>query len=484
MDEQSRPELAGAAATEPKLAHAGAVVAGSLVWRQDIQTWGHFMTGIAYLVRAGLTAALLAVTAHAQTPPPSGPLDAAARKTAVDKAAELLRTRYIFPEAGEAAARKIEAELAAGSYDALAEPWPFAQRLTADLQSVTHDRHMRVSPPGPPPGAGPNAAPPPAPVRSEAGVVRADKLPGNIGYIEISGFPPLEQFKRVVDRAMPALKDTRALIIDIRRNGGGSPDAVAYLVSHFVDPKKPMLLNTFINRKPGTSEFTRREEMTVATPMSYLGKPVYVLTSQRTFSGGEEFAYDMQTFKLATLVGETTGGGANPGGMAPIGPRFGLFVPNGRPENAITRTNWEGVGVKPEAPTAAEDALKVALEKLGQKPASGDIDRLSEAKLFSPRSTPQPGTEAVAREAMVSLARGVPDYDRMAPELAEATRQQLPGIQKMLTDLGELQAVTFREVGPNGMDAYDIKFANGSLIYRLALDDQGKVVGALISRPQ
>jgi hypothetical protein len=431
-------------------------------------------------VVAGLLAAvLLAGSAAAQTPPTVAPMDAATRKAAVTKAAEMLRTRYVFIDKGEEAAKKIEAELAAGSYDSLSEPWAFAQKLTADLQSVTHDKHMRVSPPGPPPATAAATAPPPGPpTRAEAGVVRADMLAGDVGYIEVIGFPQVESFKGPIDKSMAKLASAKALIIDIRRNGGGSPDAVAYLVSHFVDPKKPMLLNTFFNRTPNTTEFTTIEEKTVATPTSFRGKPVYVLTSERTFSGGEEFAYDMQSFKLGTLVGETTGGGANPGGMSPILPQMGLFMPNGRPENAVTKTNWEGVGVKPEIPTKKEDALKVALEKLGQKPASGDVAQLSVTKLFEPRTTEKPGVADIVKQAMAGLASGQLDYSTMSPGLADATRQQLPGIQKTMAELGELKSVTFREVGPGGMDVYDVKFANGGLIYRLAVSEDGKTVMA------
>jgi len=442
------------------------------------------MTKLTRVLAAGVLAAgLLAMTLlPAASAQPAAALDDAARAAIVAKSADALRNRYIFPDVGETTAAKIEAQLAAGAYADQTQPRSFAEKITADLYSVAKDKHLRIMAPGP---AGPaNGPPPPPPLKSEAGVVRADRLPGNIGYIEVIGFPAPAAFKPAIDKAMAAVADTRALVIDDRRNGGGSPDAVAYLVSFFVDPSKPMKLNDFTNRTPNTKDFTSRAEMTVATPTSYRGKPVYVLTSPRTFSGGEEFAYDMQSFKLGALVGETTGGGANPGGTMPVGSGLAIFLPNGRPINTVTKTNWEGVGVIPEIKTPVDDALKVALEKLGQKPVSGDIDALSEAKLFTPRSTPQPGTEATAREAMVSLARGDPDYSRMAPGLAEVTRQQLPGIQKMLTDLGELKSVTFREVGPNGMDAYDIKFANGSLIYLLALDDQGKVVTAQISRPQ
>jgi hypothetical protein len=342
---------------------------------------------------------------------------------------------------------------------------------------VTKDKHMRVSGPGVPPPGGANApAPPPA---SEGGFVRADRLPGNIGYVEVVNFPPMGAFRPAADKAMAALKDTKALIIDERRNGGGSPESVAYLVSFFLDPSKPpLLINDFTNRVAGKNEFTTRQSFSVKTPVSYLGKPIYVLTSARTFSGGEEFAYDMQAFKLGTLVGEVTGGGANPGGVGPIGSGFGLFVPNGRPINPVTKTNWEGVGVIPEIKTTKEDALQVALEKLGQKVAAKEIDKLSEAKLFSLRSTPLPGTEAMLRKMLDQLARGEPDYDQMSASLANATRQQLPMIQGQLTDVGAIKSVTFVGPGGQGGDTYDVEFEKGAQRWSLSLSADGKVDGS------
>ena len=139
----------------------------------------------------------------------------------------------MYPDVGRRAAEAIEAALAAGKYDEIVQPWSFAERLTADLQEVAHDKHMRVSArgPAPAPAAAAGGAPPPGPPpRSEAGVARADRLPDNIGYIEVVGLPGLDAFKPPVDRAMASLADTRALIIDLRRNGGGTPQAEVYLI--------------------------------------------------------------------------------------------------------------------------------------------------------------------------------------------------------------------------------------------------------------
>lgn len=422
---------------------------------------------------AMVLSALLATAAWSAAPPPAT-LDAAARTSIVNAAADALTSRYVYPDVARRAATAIKSALAAGSYDAITEPPAFAERLTADIAAIAHDKHLRVNAFGPPPAAA--GAPPPP--RSEAGVVRADRLPGNIGYIEISGFPPLEAFKAPVDKAMAPLAGTRALIIDVRRNGGGTPTSVVYLASYFLDPAKPVVVSRFISRNPDTETFRTDEFPNVATPFFYKGKPVYVLTSHYTFSGGEGLPYELQVLKRVTVVGEVTGGGANPGGTMPLAPGFNMFVPGGRNENAITKTSWEGVGVMPDVVTPADDSLKVALAKLGDATNKTTIESLSEARLFEPRSTPLPGSEAAVRRMIAELVKGEPNYELLSPGMQQVTRAQLPQLQQMLQSMGELQSVTFTEVGPQGGDGFDLKFANGVLNFVIALDEQGRTTGA------
>ncbi len=144
----------------------------------------------------------------------------------------------------------------------------------------------------------------------EAGITRADQLAGRVGYVEVRSFPSLSSFKQVIDAAMSGLSGSRALIIDARRNGGGDPESVTYLVSFLVPPDRP--ISDFIMRTAKTNDTTRRSFRSVRTPVSFLEVPVYVLMSSDTFSGGEESAYDIQALKRGTLIGETTGGGTNP----------------------------------------------------------------------------------------------------------------------------------------------------------------------------
>ena len=418
----------------------------------------------------------------APTPPPvavqANTIDSNVRRDVVAKLSDALRDNYIFPDVGQKAAEKISASLAGGEYDNLADPSAFAARLSADVAAIAHDKHMSVSSiSGPPPSpGGPVGAMP----RSEAGVVRADQLAGGVGYIEVIGFPPLPAFKPTVDKAMSVLTGSRALIIDVRRNMGGSPDAVDYLVSYLIPSNRSIEINNIVSRVPKTTNFDHKRFDSTPTPVNFAKIPVYVLTSKNTFSGGEEFAYDVQTHKLGKIVGEVTGGGANPTGPVDLGHGFVASIPWGRAENPITKTNWEGRGVQPDINAPAPDALKVALTRLGQNPAI-DIATASLKQVFAPRSTPLPGSEAATRQFIAGLVSGNPDYGSMTPEFGSFNREHLPMLrQTFLMPLGELRSIKFEGVGMMGGDEYRASFANGAIIVAVTLDANGKVAGALM----
>jgi hypothetical protein len=426
--------------------------------------------GVVSLALAGL---ISGSSARAQPPGTPPPFDAAARSAAVASAAAAFRTRYVSPEMGERAAAAIEAALKNGSYDDLAQPQAFADKLTADLRAVTNnDQHIQVLGGGPPPGAAQGP-----PVRSEGGVVRADRLAGNVGYLLVMSLGPQPLFNPALDRSMAALKDTKALIVDARDLAGGTVPSVSYLVSYFIKSDKPVHLSDIVSRTPNTETYTTNELWSVPTPFSYAGE-VYVLTSHRTLSAGEMFAYDLQALKLATIVGETTAGAANAAGVVPLGPGLALMLSGGRTQNAVTGTNWEGVGVKPEVAAPSADALKVALEQAGQKPRATDIETLSQARLFAPRSTPQPGSEAAVRRLSDENARGEPNYDLMSPEMAQVTRAQLEGLKNMFSGFGAIKSVKFMEVDPQGADTYEVGYANATMLWTILLGPDGKTVMA------
>lgn len=305
---------------------------------------------------------LLTPRLPAQSAPP--PLDHAGRTRVVEAAVRLLEERYVFPGIGRTCGERITAQLKSGAYDSLTDHAAFARRLTDDLQAVSADRHMRVRARMPAPGQG--ADTPPAIRRHREqrqiaqlnnGFDRVEVLEGNIGYVNITGFPPADRAAPTASAAMAIVENTDALIIDLRRNGGGSPSGIRFICSYFFGEKTH--LNSLYWR-----EGNRTEEFWTLDSIPGRRRPdlpLFILTSGFTFSGGEEFAYNLKTRKRATLIGETTGGGANPGGFFPLDPPFGMFIPTGRAVNPVTGDNWEGKGVEPDIRADSADALDIAL---------------------------------------------------------------------------------------------------------------------------
>jgi hypothetical protein len=251
------------------------------------------------------------------------------------------------------------------------------------------------------------------------------------------------------------------------------PDALDYLVSYFL-PKSAarVAIGRAVWRNPGTDTFRTEDFWSSPTPFSYAGKPVYVLTSSQTVSGGEALASGLRALGLCKIVGETTVGAAHPGGVVPLGIGLAMFLPVGRPANPAD--DWEGVGVKPDIAVPAADALKVALQQLGQKSSAADIEALSQAPLFTPRTTRQPGTDAAVRRIIEELRRGEPNYGLLSDSTAEIVRRQLAFLHEMFTKLGAIEAVTFVEVDPSGGSVYEVKLANGAVRMPIMLTPDGK----------
>lgn len=274
-----------------------------------------------------------------------------------------LREGYVFADKGVQAADALEKALAGNAYAGLTDKAQFALRLTEQLRAITKDSHMRVIFGSPFRNQPPQAAP-------QGAGFEVKRLDGNIGYIHLSRFVPPEIFNPAANDAMRSVSDTDALLIDIRDNGGGHPASVAYFVSFFLDPDKRVHINDLIWRNRGTSTFRTESFWSSPTPVSYLGKPVYVLVGSKTYSAGEELAYDLQVLKRATVVGEQTRGGANPGGLTDLGSDIFVVVPTGRAENPTTGSNWGGVGVRPDVQAKLETTQETAVALAKGQPAA------------------------------------------------------------------------------------------------------------------
>ena len=294
-------------------------------------------------------------------------IDAATRARVIDGAVAKLNEFYVFPETAKKMAEAVQARLKSGAYDATTDAEDFAAKLTEDLRAVSHDKHLGVNFSAQViPKREPGANPPPDPAtqeqrraqalrRNNCAFEKVEWLPSNIGYLKFNGFAGPELCGPTVTIAMNFLANVDALIIDLRGNGGGSPEMVAYICSYLFAERTH--LNDLYNRKEDkTTEFWTKD-----VPGPRLAKqPVFVLTSKRTFSGAEEFTYNLKNLKRATIIGETTGGGAHPVSGHRIDDHFGIGVPFARAINPITKTNWEGTGVEPDIKVPASEALEVA----------------------------------------------------------------------------------------------------------------------------
>ena len=301
-------------------------------------------------------------------------IDAATRTRVIDGAIAKLSEFYVFPEAAKKMEDSIRARQKRGDYDLVTDGDAFAKMLTENFQEVSHDKHLRVDfspapmpeiPSGPDPGA--VAQYRKQMERMNCGFDKAEILSGNVGYLKFDMFADPEVCGPTAVAAMSFLANVDAIIIDLRENGGGDPKMIALVSTYLFS--KPTHLNDLWERK---SDTTQQYWTLPYVPGKRLDdKPAYVLTSGRTFSGAEEFCYNLKNLKRATLVGETTGGGAHPVAGHRINDHFMIGVPFARAINPISKTNWEGTGVEPDVKVPAVDALataqKLALEKLGSK---------------------------------------------------------------------------------------------------------------------
>jgi Peptidase family S41/N-terminal domain of Peptidase_S41 in eukaryotic IRBP len=343
----------------------------------------------------------------------------------VTTALALLRANYVFPELADRAANAVEARLAAGEYDDLDEI-TLTELVTSHLREVCEDKHLALrlgGGPGPgrggpgPGGSGGRGRHPwtdaDGPKDHESrrlamrqmgrldnfGIHRVERLDGNVGYLDVRRVPVPANAGPAISAAMELVAGTYALIIDLRRNGGGSPEGVVYWCSHLLDEQPPTHLNDIF--RADTGETHQFWTLPYVPGPRYLDRPVYVLTSGRTFSGGEDFAYTLQALGRAQVIGETTGGGAHPTRPFPISAAVHIAIPFARSINPVTGTNWQGTGVVPDIAVPQEQAYDVAY-------ATALRHVLARDELFPPLAD-------AAREALAALAATEPPASTAAP---------------------------------------------------------------------
>lgn len=420
----------------------------------------------------------------------AGGAQAAEPRVVVGKIADQIEAGYFDAAKGARLAAELKAEAAKGQYDRYTAPLDLAQALSVRLKP--QDSHFQVTwsadapagpaaggpvtvrrvagGPTPAPGAGPvirRAAPPGAEEqarRQNYGFRGVEVLPGAIAVIQMSSFAHFQQAsdpaKQAADAAMTLAAGADAVIFDLRDNGGGSPAMVGYLVGHFV-PEGANIYNTFKSRGPDAYETPPEAPRTGRR----LDTPVYVLVSGRTASAAESFSYTLQSAGRATIVGEATAGGANPGGFAPVGDGFAVFVSGGSPVNPITGRNWEGTGVIPDVVARPDEALvkaeQLALAKVleGQGSAMAKADAKWALEALSPAA-------AVPAKALADYAGGY-------------------GVRAVKVDGGRLVVAHDRRppvsLKPLGKDIFAVEGAATPVRVTFDRDAAGKITGMIQS---
>ena len=276
----------------------------------------------------------------------------------------LFKDRYVYPDLGRKYAKDILSMIQSDRYNAISDVKEFAEKVTIDLQKLTHDKHVTFRLVESSNLGEEKRGSLHHPVRlsrliqkENLGFSRFDWIEGNIGYLDIRRFNPPSIAKDMVIAAMNFVSGAGAIIIDLRENQGGSTDGLPFLSSYFFE--YPTQLN---------SDYFREYDITKEswTVKEIVGKrltdiPLFILTSDKTFSAAESFAYDMKVRSRAVIIGDSTKGGAHSVDLFKIEDRFEIYISTARSFSPITGSNWEGTGVIPDLLVPAETALDTAI---------------------------------------------------------------------------------------------------------------------------
>lgn len=288
-----------------------------------------------------------------------------ARKKVVENTIRIIREYYVFPDKGIKIADFIQKKMDDERYSKCDSIADFCSALRDDLSEVSQDGHLGVF-------YFPESAKRLRDKSSERedsdtwfegyqidnyGLVKAEYMRGNVGYLDIRVFAPLSRARDAATHMMNYISKCDALIIDVRNNGGGDPYLVQLIESYFFEGEPKLLLTLY---KSGSNSYEQIHTIPHLPGKRIPAVPIYVLTSRSTFSGAEDFSYTLKHHKRALIVGEATGGGANTVDEKIVYDDFVIHIPTGYPVHPETDSNWEGTGVEPDIAVPHEKALGVA----------------------------------------------------------------------------------------------------------------------------
>ncbi|MEM7659531.1 MAG: S41 family peptidase, partial [Bacteroidota bacterium] len=328
----------------------------------------------------------------------TSPLSSRYRSEVVAQVAQLLTDYYVFPDLAEQVAEHILKQDQAGHFEAYNDLASFSTQLTASIYEITRDKHLVVS--QIPTRYHAESEPQEFEARlgerayyrnTNAGFKSVEKLPNNIGYLNLRGFYGLDLGKPYADRAMAMLATSDAIIIDLRENRGGRGDMVEYLLGHFFESS---IIASKTTKRVG-DEFIEQVNWTPEQPKDKLmvDVPLFVLLASETISAAEGFSFALQIHERATFIGETTAGAANPGDLISLNQELQLFVSDVSVTHPENQTSWEGIGIIPDLGVDQEQALEVAIEEA------------TRAALQH-----QEATETAAKNSLIQLQTAIQDF--------------------------------------------------------------------------
>lgn len=295
-------------------------------------------------------------------------ISAEERRRVVDAVAANLKQHYFDHDGAQKIVEALRAHQSNGDDGKATDGEALADLLTRQMRDASHDMHLIVEyskdalPDHPPPQTPENLERyRKAMLQQNCMFRKVAILPHNIGYLKLDFFPDTSVCGSTALAAMTSLNQADAVIFDLRDNSGGFPDMVSLIASYLFDHPEYL----YSPRAAPTEQSWTRSPV---AGNKLADKPVFVLTSASTWSGAEQFSYDLKMLKRATLVGETTRGGAHAGVFHRLDDHFGMGIPEEKTINPFANADWEGTGVQPDVKVHAADAL-VTAEKLAEAAA-------------------------------------------------------------------------------------------------------------------
>ena len=298
-------------------------------------------------------------------------------KKVLAKAAKLVESNYFDKKVAARVAKVLSAKETQDRYAGVKQKPELARLLSKQLLELTSDKHLTVQWAGEKQRTESDAE---AKARRErdrrmanSGIRKIEILKGNVAYLEITSFFRRNEVKEKYKHAAGMVADADAIIIDLRNNGGGSPEGVVELAGYFFQKSGVKLFDIVARDGERTTYKTN-------TPMNrpWLNQPLVLITGPNTFSAGEGFAFIMQDQKRGKVIGTGTAGAANPGRSHGIDDSFSIVIPNGKVVAAVNGGNWEGKGVLPDMPfdkANVVETARVAAKVYASRKSNGNIKR-------------------------------------------------------------------------------------------------------------